>query len=66
MQNRSGYYWDSSRVRDALKTTMQTETQAIWALHNEMGVSMREAAYIHGLRRIAESVEARGTRAYFD
>lgn len=66
VQNRSGFYWDSSRIRDHLKTTMETETQAVWALHNEMNLSMREAAYVHGLRRIAESVEARGTQAYFD
>ncbi|WP_295530592.1 Glu/Leu/Phe/Val dehydrogenase [uncultured Thioclava sp.] len=66
VQNRSGFYWDSSRVRDHLKQTMETETQAIWALHNEMGLSMRDAAYTHGLRRIAESVEARGTPAYFE
>lgn len=66
VQNRSGFYWDESRVRDHLKTTMETETQAVWTLHNEMEISMREAAYVHGLRRIAESVEARGTQAYFD
>ncbi|WP_206185177.1 Glu/Leu/Phe/Val dehydrogenase [Thioclava sp. F42-5] len=66
VQNRSGFYWDSSRVRDHLKTTMETETQSIWTLHNEMELSMRDAAYIHGLRRIAESVEARGTPAYFE
>ncbi|GGD27530.1 Glu/Leu/Phe/Val family dehydrogenase [Sinisalibacter lacisalsi] len=66
VQNRSGYYWERSRVRDALRSTMETETQAIWTLHNELGVSMREAAYVHGLRRIAEAVEARGTQAYFD
>lgn len=66
VQNRSGFYWDESRVRDHLKTTMEKETQAVWALNNEMNLSMREAAYIHGLRRIAESVEARGTPAYFE
>jgi len=66
VQNRSGYYWERSRVRDALRKTMETETQAIWTLHNELGVSLREAAYVHGLRRIAEAVEARGTQAYFD
>ena len=66
VQNRSGFYWDSSRVRDHLKKTMETETQAIWALHNEMDLSMRDAAYTHGLRRIAQSVEARGTPAYFE
>ena len=65
VQNRSGFYWDESRVRDHLKTTMETETQAVWMLHSEMNLSMREAAYVHGLRRIAESVEARGTQAYF-
>ncbi len=66
VQNRAGFYWDESRVRDHLKTTMETETQAIWTRHNEMSLTMREAAYIHGLRRIAESVEARGTPAYFN
>lgn len=66
VQNRSGDCWEAARVREALKATMQTETQAIWTLHNEMGVSMREAAYIHGQRRIAESVEASGTPAYFE
>jgi glutamate dehydrogenase (NADP+) len=66
VQNRSGFYWDESHVRDRLKTTMETEAQAIWALHTEMEISMREAAYMHGLRRIAESVEARGTPAYFN
>lgn len=66
VQNRSGFYWDGSRVRDHLKTTMATETQAVWALHTELNLSMREAAYVHGLRRIAESVEARGTQAYFE
>jgi glutamate dehydrogenase (NADP+) len=66
VQNRSGFYWDESRVRDHLKTTMEKETQAVWALHKETSLSMREAAYVHGLRRIAESVEARGTQAYFD
>jgi len=65
VQNRSGYYWDGSQVRDHLKSVMETQTRAIWSIHNELGVSMREAAYIHGLRRIAASVEARGTEAYF-
>ncbi len=66
VQNRSGYYWDNSRVREHLKTTMDRETQAVWMQQTELGVSMREAAYIHALRRIAEAVEARGTEAYFE
>lgn len=66
VQNRSGFYWEASRVRDHLKATIDREAQAVWLLHNEMGVSLREAAYIHGLRRIAEAVEARGTKAYFE
>jgi len=66
VQNRAGLYWDESRVRDHLKSTMERETQTIWALHNEAGYTMREAAYFHSLRRIAESVEARGTPAYFE
>lgn len=65
VQNRSGFYWEGSRVRDHLKTVIETQTQAIWLLQNQMGLTMREAAYVHGLKRIAEAVEARGTEAYF-
>jgi len=42
------------------------EAHAIWRLHAETGAGMREGACAHALRRIAESVEARGTGAFLD
>lgn len=45
---------------------MRGETHAIWPLHNEVAVAMREATHGHGLRWIAESVEASGISARFE
>ena len=39
--------------------------EAIWSLMTEKQWSMRTAAYIHGLGRIGEVIEAHGTREYF-
>mgnify|MGYP001244147239 CR=1 FL=1 len=66
VQNRSGFYWEAADIRKRLKETIEREAQAIWQLKTEMDTSMREAAYIHGLKRIAEAIEAHGTKAYFE
>ena len=66
VQNRSGFYWEAAEIRSRLKEAIERETDAVWRLKSETGASMREAAYIHGLKRIAEAVEAHGTKAYFD
>ena len=66
VQNRSGFYWELPHIHTRLKESMERETQAVWHLKGELDVSMRDAAYIHGLRRIAEAIEAHGTKAYFD
>ncbi len=41
------------------------ETRRIWDLSKDKEISMRTAAYVHALDRIAEAVAARGTKAYF-
>ena len=44
---------------------MVEETENIWNISQEFGVSMRTAAYIHGLNRLGEAINTKGTRDYY-
>lgn len=65
VQNRSGLYWSLEEVNQRLKQKMVEETEAIWQISQELAVSMRTAAYIHGLNRLGEALKAKGTRDYY-
>ncbi len=65
-QNKAGYYWSEDKVRSRLREFLQPQATAIWKTKQEKGIDMRTAAYVHALARIAEAVEARGTKAYFN
>jgi glutamate dehydrogenase (NADP+) len=62
VQNRSGYYWSLEEVNQRLREKITRETELIWATAQELTCSMRTAAYVHALKRLAESIEAKGTR----
>jgi glutamate dehydrogenase (NADP+) len=62
VQNRCGYYWSLEEVNQRLKEKMTRETELIWAISRELSCSMRTAAYVHALKRLAEAIEAKGTR----
>ena len=65
VQNRNGLYWSAAEVQQQLKQRMVEETEAIWAIAQREGTSVRSAAYIHALNRLGETVEAQGTYRYF-
>ncbi len=65
VQNRSGLYWTTQKVNETLKEKMVAETEETWAISQDLGVSMRTAAYIHGLNRLSEALDAKGTRNYY-
>ncbi|MFM7885747.1 MAG: Glu/Leu/Phe/Val family dehydrogenase [Pseudanabaena sp.] len=65
VQNRSGLYWTIEEINDRLKQSMVTETLKIWKIAEQKQISMRTAAYVHALKRLSESIEAKGTRAYY-
>lgn len=65
VQNRGGYYWSLEKVNEQLKLSMTAETERIWAIAQELSVSMRTAAYVHALNRLSEATEAKGTRDYY-
>lgn len=65
VQNRQGYYWPLEEVHARLKKIMETEGESIWTLARERKISVRSAAYVHALARLAEAIEAHGTQPFF-
>jgi len=65
VQNRAGYYWELGEVNTKLKTIIEHEANNIFKLANERSTSLRTAAYILGVQRIAGAIGEKGTREYF-
>ncbi len=65
VQNRTGLAWSLEQVNDGLEEAMTRETNQILDQATELDVDIRTAAYVHALKRLAEAVEATGTRSYF-
>jgi len=66
VQNKQGYYWSVEEIHERLQVIMEREGRAIWNVSKEKGVTMRTAAYVHALGRLAEAIEAHGTQSFFD
>ena len=65
VQNQTGLYWEEDEVNERLKNRLIKEAETIFRLANEKSVSLRTAAYIHGVSRIAGAIKEKGTREYF-
>jgi len=65
VQNRQGFYWTEEEVQHKLKPIMERESDAVWRLAQKKGITLRTSAYVLGLERIAEAIQAHGTQNYF-
>ena len=65
VQNRQGFYWEVDEIHQRLRIIMEREGRAVWDVAREKGVTMRTAAYVHALGRLAEAIEAHGTQSFF-
>lgn len=65
VQNRAGFYWEETEVNDRLKTIIDREANTIFELAVEKQLSLRTAAYLVGVQRIAGAIGQKGTREYF-
>lgn len=65
VQNRNGWYWKLEEVNQRLKVKMETEAEKTWSIAQDLQIDMRTAAYIHGLNRLSEALDAKGTRDYY-
>jgi glutamate dehydrogenase len=60
VQNNYGYYWTEQEVNSRLEGDMVRAFDAIYAMHKEKKVSMREAAYMVAIQRVYEAMKWRG------
>lgn len=65
VQNRAGLYWEENEVNERLKVKIDKEANAIFDLAEEKKTSLRTAAYLQGVSRIAGAITEKGTREYF-
>ncbi|MGH6763565.1 MAG: Glu/Leu/Phe/Val family dehydrogenase [Phyllobacterium sp.] len=65
VQNRQGYYWTVEEIHVRLLAMMEREGRAIWDVAQQHGTTMRNAAYVHALSRLAGAIEAHGTQPFF-
>ena len=66
VQNRQGLYWELDEVQARLKVIMEREGDVVWKITEDKKVSLRTAAYIHALGRLATAIEAHGTQSDFN
>jgi len=59
-QNRQDYPWDTDAVAQRLARTMDDAFASVWSKSEDLGVSMRRAAGVVAVERIAEATLARG------
>jgi glutamate dehydrogenase len=60
VQNNQGYYWSETEVDKRLEQVMKQSFQAVYQTAQKYQVNMRLAAYIVGVRRMAEAARWRG------
>lgn len=65
VQNRVGLYWEEEEVNERLKNKIDREANSIFDLAEQKNISLRTAAYLTGVQRIAGAISEKGTKEYF-
>ncbi len=60
IQNQQNYYWTLEEVNTKLLEKMDKNFEDLWTLSKEKNITLREAAYVIALERIAEAAKPRG------
>lgn len=60
VQNLQNYYWTREEVMERLERKMVTAFKNVYNISQEYGVDMRTAAYMVGVKLLAEAMELRG------
>ncbi|GMQ95384.1 MAG: Glu/Leu/Phe/Val dehydrogenase [Patescibacteria group bacterium] len=60
VQNHMHYYWSEKEVLEKLKPIMVRACLDMWKLSKEKNISLRDAAFILGVKRIVEAMRLRG------
>lgn len=59
VQNLYGYYWSEEEVEQKEEIAMVKAFESIWKIKEEYNVTMREAAYMHSIKKVAEAMKLR-------
>ncbi|BAU28925.1 glutamate dehydrogenase (NAD) [Aneurinibacillus soli] len=60
VQNNQGYYWTEEEVETRLRDVLVRSFENVYNTHTARGVNMRLAAYMVGVRKMAEASQFRG------
>lgn len=60
VQNLQGFYWTPEEVQQRLEQKMLAAFESVCNVSKEYSVDMRSAAYMLGIKQLAEAMEARG------
>ena len=60
VQNRYGYYWSEKEVEEKQEVKMVDAFNDIWSLKEEYNVTIREAAYMISVKKVADVMKLRG------
>jgi len=60
VQCNMNYFWEKEEVMQKLDTKMTAAFKAVYDLHKEQDLYMRDAAYVISINRVAEAVKKRG------
>jgi len=60
VQNNQGYYWSENEVHTKLQEVMEKAFDNVYNVHKTRKVDMRLAAYMVGVRKMAEAARFRG------
>ena len=60
VQCNMNYFWEKEEVMEKLDTKMTAAFKAVYELHKEKNLYMRDAAYVISINRVAEAVKRRG------
>jgi glutamate dehydrogenase (NAD(P)+) len=59
-QSRQGFAWEEGLVANRMRASMDNAFTSVWARADALGVSLRRAAYVIAVERVAEAISARG------
>lgn len=60
VQNLYGYYWSEEEVKEKQEIEMMKAFNAIWKLKEDYDVTIREAAYMLSVKKVADVMKLRG------
>lgn len=63
VQDRQGYFWTEERVNRRLNRMMRSAFDNLYQVSDEHKITMRQAAYVYAINRVAETLKLRGIYA---